>query len=143
MAYEDRVGGGFNGFSSVGIVYSVLLVRPWSFYPRGDCCGGFGLVRLCHTLFVFACALGHTTLALFVPLGLRFVCLVAVVCSPAACGSLSRFRWGSLHTVTSLRVGCPLGMHSYHLYSIPRCWWPFVHRVFFGGVHFFLVSGGL
>ena len=88
MAYGERLGGGFHGISSVGVVYFLLEVRPWSFYPRGDCCGGFGLVLLCHTLFVFACTRGHTTLALFVPSGLRFVCLVAVVCSPAACGSL-------------------------------------------------------
>ena len=88
MAFRERVGGGFHGISSVGIVYYVLAVCPWSFYPRGDCCGGFGLVLLCHTLFLFACVRGHTTLALFVPSGLRFVCLVAVVCSPAACGSL-------------------------------------------------------
>ena len=68
-------------------MYFVLVVRSWSFYPRGDCCGRLGLVLLCHTLFVFACARGHTTLALCVPSGLRFVCLVAVVCSLAACGS--------------------------------------------------------
>ena len=77
-----------HGISSFGVVYFVLVVRPWSFYPRDDCCGGFGLVLLCHTLFVSGCARGHTSLALFVPSGLRFVCLVAVVCSPAACGSL-------------------------------------------------------
>ena len=88
MAFGERVGAGFHGISSIGVVCFVLVVRPWSFYPRGDCCGGFGLVLLCNTLFVFACARGHTTLALFVPSGLRFVCLVAVVCSPAACGSL-------------------------------------------------------
>ena len=88
------MGGGFHGIFSVGVVYFVLVVRPRSFYPRGDCCGGFGLVLLCHTLFVFACACGHTTLALFVPSGLRFVCLVAVVCSLAACGSLPSVSWG-------------------------------------------------
>ena len=88
MAYGEGVGVGLHGISSVGVVYFVLLVRPWSFYPRGDCCGGFGLVLLCDTLFVFACARGHTTLALFVPSGLGFVCLVAVVCCPVACGSL-------------------------------------------------------
>ena len=82
------MGGGLHGISSVGVVYFVFVVQPWSLYPRGDCCCGFGLVLLCHTLFVIACALGHTTLAVFVPSGLRFVCLVAVVCSPAACGSL-------------------------------------------------------
>ena len=85
---ERGLGGGFHGISSVGVVYFVLVVRPWSFFPRGDCCGGLGLVLLCHTLFVCACARGHTTLALFVPSGLRFVCLVAMVCSAAACGSL-------------------------------------------------------
>ena len=89
MAYGERVGGGFQGLSPVGVVCFVLVVPPWPFYPRGDCCGRFGLVLLCHTLFVFACALGHTTLALFVPSGLRFVCLVAMVCSLAACGSLA------------------------------------------------------
>ena len=88
MASGERADGGFHGICSVGVVYFVLVVRLWSFYPRGDCCGGRGLVLLCHTLFVFACARGHTTLALCVPSGLRFVCLVAVVCSPAACGSL-------------------------------------------------------
>ena len=82
------MGGGFHGISSVSVVYFVLVVRPWSFYPRGDCCDGFLLLLLCHTLFVFACARGHTTLALFVPSGLRFVFLVAVVCSLGACGSL-------------------------------------------------------
>ena len=69
-------------------MYFVLVVRPWSFYLQGDCCGGFGLMLPRHTLLVFACARGHTTLAFFVPSGLRFVCLVAVVCSLAACGSL-------------------------------------------------------
>ena len=82
------MGGGFHGISSVDVVYFVLVVRPWSFYPRGDFRSGFGVVLLCHTLFVFACARGHTTLALFVPSGPWFVCLVAVVCSPAAFGSL-------------------------------------------------------
>ena len=85
---ERGWGGGFHGISSVGVVYFVLVVRLWSFYPRGDCCGGFGLVLLCHTLFVVACARGHTTLAFFVPSGLRLVCLVAVVRSPAAFGFL-------------------------------------------------------
>ena len=33
-------------------------------------------------------------LALFVPSGLWFVCLVAVVCSPVACGSLLSVSWG-------------------------------------------------
>ena len=89
MVYGERVGGDFHGVSLVGIVYFVLVVRPWSFYPRGDCPAGLGLVLLCHTLFVYACARGYTTLALFVPSGLRSVCLVAVLCSPAACGSLS------------------------------------------------------
>ena len=28
------MGGGFHGISSVGVVYFVLVVRPWSFYPR-------------------------------------------------------------------------------------------------------------
>ena len=79
--------GGFHGISSVGVVYFLLVVHPWSFYPRGDCCGGFELVLLCHTLFVFACGREHTTLALLVPSVLRFVCLVAVVCSLAAFGS--------------------------------------------------------
>ena len=88
MAYGERVGGSIHGISSVGVVYFVLVVRAWSFYPRGDCCGGLGLMLLCHTLFLFGCARGHTTLALCVPSGLRFVCLVAVVCSPSACGSL-------------------------------------------------------
>ena len=33
-------------------------------------------------------------LALFVPSGLWFVCLVGVVCSPVACGSLLSVSWG-------------------------------------------------
>ena len=88
MAYGERVEGGFHGISPVSVVYFLLVVRPWSFYPPGDCCGGFGLVLPCHTFCVFACARGYTTLALFVPSGLPFVCLVALVCSPATCGSL-------------------------------------------------------
>ena len=88
MAYGERLGGGFHGISSVDVLYLVLAVRPLSFSPRGDCCGRFGLVLLCHTLFVFPCVRGNTTLALFLPSGLRFVCLVAVVRSPAVCGSL-------------------------------------------------------
>ena len=107
MAYGERVGVGFNGISSVGVVYFVLVVRPWSFYPRGDCCGGFGLVLLCNTLFVFACARGHTTLALCVPSGLRFVCLVAVVCSPAACGSLPSVSRGFPSYHHFLPLGLP------------------------------------
>ena len=94
MACGERVGGGFHGISSVSVVYFVLEVRPWSFYLCGDCYGGFGLVLLCDTLFVFACARGHTTLAFFVPSGLRLVCLVVLVCSPAACGSLSSVSRG-------------------------------------------------
>ena len=77
-----------------GVVYFVLVVHPWSFYPRGVCGGGFGLVLPHHTLLVFACARGHTPLALFVPSGLWFACLVAVVCSPVACGSLLLVSWG-------------------------------------------------
>ena len=87
-------------------MYFLLVLRPWSFYPRGYCCGGFGLLLLCHTLFVFACARGHTTLALFVPSGLRFVCLVAVVCSPAACGSLLSVSRG----FPSYHHFCPRGL---------------------------------
>ena len=95
MAYGERSGGWFiwrflgrrvRWFG--GVVYFLLVVRPWSFHVDGDCCGGFGLVLPRHTLLVFACTRGHTTLALFVPSGLWFVCFVAVVCSPAACGSL-------------------------------------------------------
>ena len=54
-----------------------------------------------------------------------------------------RFRGGSLHTITSFRLGCPLGIPSYHPWSVPRCWRPLVLRVFFGGVHIFVGGGGL
>ena len=68
-----------------GVVYFVLLVYPWSFHPRLVRGGGFGPVLPRHTLLV-----------LFVPSGLWFVCLVAVVCSPVTCGSLLSVLWGCL-----------------------------------------------
>ena len=74
-------------------------VHLWSFYTRDVRGGGCGLVPPRHALLVFVCARRHTTLALLVPSGLWVACLVAVVCSPVACGSL-----------LSVSLGCP----SYH-----------------------------
>ena len=96
MAYGEREEGVFGGPFSVSgcagvtpvCVYFVLVVDPWSFHPRGVCSSGLGFVLPRHTLLVFVCARGHTTLALFVPSGLWSACLVAVVCSPVASGSL-------------------------------------------------------
>ena len=103
MAYGKREEGEgfFHGAFSVGgcagvaalCVYFVLVVHPWSFYPRGICGGGLGFVLPRHTLLLFVCARGHTTLALFAPSGLWFACLVAVVCSPVACGSHLSVSW--------------------------------------------------
>ena len=78
---------------------------------------------------------------------------------PRACGLCFRWQWcvltGSVwlpssgflvcrfHTITSFRLGCPLGIPSYHSCSVPRCLWPFALCVFFGGVHTFLGAGSL
>ena len=59
---------------------------------------------------------------------------------PRACGLCVWWRWCVLsggvwlpssgfvvsrfHTITSFRFGCPLGIHSYHSCSVPRCWRP-------------------
>ena len=77
MAYGEREEGEgvFHGAFSVGgcaavavlCVCFVLVVHPWSFYPRGVCGGRLGFVIPRHTLLVFVCARGHTTLALFAP----------------------------------------------------------------------------
>jgi hypothetical protein len=78
---------------------------------------------------------------------------------PPACGLCVWWRWCVLsgyvwlpspgfvvsrfHTITSFRLGCPLGIPSYHSCSVPRCWRPFALCVFFGGVHIFLGAGSL
>ena len=78
---------------------------------------------------------------------------------PRACGLCVRWRccvlsggvWlpssgflvSRFHTITSFRLGCPLGIPSYHSCSVPRCWRPFALCVCFGGVHIFLGAGSL
>ena len=78
---------------------------------------------------------------------------------PPACGLCVWWRWCVLsgyvwlpspgfvvsrfHTITSFRLGCPLGIPSYHSCSVPRCWRPFALCVFFGDVHIFLGAGSL
>ena len=78
---------------------------------------------------------------------------------PRACGLRVWWRWCVLfggawlpfpgfvvsrfHTITSLRLGYPLGIPSYYSCSVPRCWRPFALCVFFGGVHIFFGVGGL
>ena len=119
MAYGERKEGEgvFHGAISVDgcacvllaalCVYFLLVVHLRSFYPHGVCSGGLGLVIPRHTLPVYVCVRGHTTLALFAPSGLWFACLVAVVCSLVACGSLLSILWGCL----SYHHFSPLGLH--------------------------------
>ena len=60
-------------------------------------------------LFVLACV--GIPLAHLVPLGLWYVCFVAVVCSPVACGSRLSFACGCPSYHTSFRVD---GLESIH-----------------------------
>ena len=55
----------------------------------------------------------------------------------------SSFVVSWFHTITSFRLGCPLGTPSYHSCSVPRCWRPFALCVFSGSVHIFLGAGSL
>ena len=128
-----------------GVVYVVLLVYPWSFYPCGVRGGGFGLALPRLTLLVYASVCGHTTCSVRA--------LRLVVCVFGGSGLLSGGVWlpslgfvgvGDLHTIAYFRIGCPLGIPSYRSCSVPRCWRPPVLRVFFGGVYiFFCIAGFL
>ena len=127
----EREGGGWYSWRFLGrrvrwcggVVYFVLLVHSWFFRPRGVCGGRFELVDPRHTLFVCLCAYHLLSLC------------------PRACGlcvrrrwcalrwsvaPFSRFRGAALHTITSFRMGCPLGIPSYHSCYVPRCWRPLV-----------------
>ena len=54
---------------------------------------------------------------------------------------LARVGIHTTHTIlTSFRLGCPLGIPSYHSCSVPRCWRPLVLHVFVGGVHFLALA---
>ena len=153
MAYGEREGGVFHGAFSVGrcaglaalCVYFVLVVHPWSFYPRAFAAAGSG-----------SCSLAIHCLRLFARVGIPLLLLLFL--RPPVCGLRVWWRWCALrwrgapfarfcgvalHTITSLRLGCPLGIPSYHPCSVPRCWQPLVLRVFFGGVHIFFCVGGL
>ena len=68
----------------------------------------------------------------------RWCVLPGSVWLPSSGSGVSRF-----HTVTSFRLGCPLGIPSYHSCSVPWCWRPFAHCMFSGGVHIFLGAGSL
>ena len=68
----------------------------------------------------------------------RWCVLPGSVWLPSSGFVVSRF-----HTITSFRLGCPLGTPSYHACSVPQCWRPFALCVFFGGVHIFLGAGSL
>ena len=54
---------------------------------------------------------------------------------PCLC-MLARVGIHTIHTIiSSFRLGCPLGIPSYHSCSVPRRWRPLVCRLFVGGVH--------
>ena len=99
------------------------------------------LLLLLLALLVLACACGRTTCP-FCALGLcvrwQWSVLPGSVWLPSSGFVVSQF-----HTITSFRLGCPLGTPSYHACSVPRYWRPFALCVFFGGVHIFLGAGSL
>ena len=145
MAYREREEGGFlGGFTVGGCAGVAALFTSFSLSILGPsipvvyAAAGSGSRSLAIPCSHMLACVG-IPLALFVPSGLWFVCLVAVVSSPVACGSVSRFPRGE-HP--SYHRFFPLGIPSYHSCSVPRCWRLLVLRVFFGGVHIFSGVGG-
>ena len=130
-------------------------------FPRSALCTSCSFSVLGPSIPVAIAAVGSGSCCFAIPC----LCLLARVgiplllfLCPWVCGLCVCLRWctlrwrvapfprsggGSLDTITSFRPGCPLGMPSYHPFSVPRCWWPLVLRVFFGGVHIFFGGGGL
>ena len=149
MAYGERGGGGFLGAFSVGGCAGVVAL-----------CTSFSLSILGPSILVAFAAAGLGSCSLAIPC----LCMLARVRAyhllflcPRACGlcvwwrwcavrwrvaPFSRFRGGALYTITSFRMGCPLGIPSYHSCSVLRRWRPLVLRVFFGGVHILFGVGG-
>ena len=143
----QREGGGWVSWRFPGrrvrwrgsVVYVILFVHPWSFYPRGVRGSGFGLALPRHTLLVHACVCGHTTCS-FCALGL-VLCLFGGggVLSGGVPAPVPRFLGAGR---PSYHRFFPLGIPSYHSCSVPRCWRLLVLRVFLGGVHIFSGVGG-
>ena len=100
----------------------------------------FGACGVCRTL-----AFAGIPLAPRVPLGLWYVCLQWRWCvlSGGVWLPSPGFVVSLFHTIASFRLGCPLGIPSYHSCSVPRCWRPFALCVFVGSVHIFLGAGSL
>ena len=108
MSYRESEEGGFLGaFPAGGCAGVAALFASFSESVLGPsilvafAAAGSGSCFLAIPCLCMLACVG-IPLALFVLSGLWFVCLVAVVCPPVACGSLLSVSWGWVLFVPSL-----------------------------------------